>query len=89
MDKLLLTLFCFCLIAAVTAQWNNQNGQLPNFPPIDCNAPGAHCETKNMVCDGYGNCRENTFRNGSSLTAPVNFILALSCGVILAIKKYF
>ena len=87
MEKLLL-LTLFCLIAAVTAQWNNQNGQFPNFPPIDCNAPGAVCNTNEMVCDGFGNCKEKSYRNGSSLVAPVNFIIAISCGVIVAMKMY-
>lgn len=86
--KKLVVLTLFCLIAAVAAQWNNQNGQFPNFPPIDCNAPGAICGMTERVCDGFGNCRETSSMNGSALTSPTKVIIALSCGVIIAIKMY-
>lgn len=89
MNKLLL-LSVFALIAVVAAQWNNNpnNGQLPNFPQIDCNAPGTVCETKEMVCDGRGNCKEKSSRNGSTASATVSVVLLMSCGVIATIKNY-
>lgn len=89
MNKLVL-LALFCLIAAVTAQWNNNpnNGQFPNFPQIDCNAPGAKCETKETVCDDRGNCKEKSTKNGSLLAATTNVFLMTSCGIIVAIKMY-
>lgn len=89
MNKLIL-LALFCFIAVATAQWNNNpnNGQFPNFPPIDCNAPGAQCETKETVCDDRGNCKEKTTKSGSSLTVTTNAVLVTSCGIIVAIKMY-
>lgn len=93
MSKLLL-LTMLSLIAATAAQWNDINypnsGQFPNFPTIDCNAPGANCqtETKEMVCDAHGNCKEKTMKSGSNAVATVNAALLISCGAIVAIKMY-
>lgn len=89
MNKLLL-LSVFALIAVVTAQWNNNpnNGEFPNFPPIDCNAPGTVCETREMVCDGRGNCKEKSSRSESTASATVSVALVISCGVITSIKNY-
>lgn len=93
MSKLLL-LTMLSLIAATAAQWNDinhpNNGQLPNFPTIDCNAPGANCqtETKETVCDAHGNCKEKTTKSGSNAVATVNAALLISCGAIVAIKMY-
>lgn len=91
MNKLLLLTLC-CLIAVVVAQWNSNNpnnGQFPNFPQIDCNAPGAVCQTNEMECDSRGNCKEKTTRSGSSLVASTNFGLVISCSIIVAMKMYF
>lgn len=92
MNKLILLVALCCLIAVTTAQWNNNNnpnnGQFPNFPQIDCNAPGANCETKETVCDSKGNCKEKTTKSGSSLAATTSVVLMTSCGIIVAIKMY-
>lgn len=88
MNKLLL-LTLFCLIAVVTAQWNN-NQQFPNFPTIDCNAPGAVCQTSEMTCDSKGNCKkkDSNQRNGASLVSSANSMLLIGCSVVVAMKMY-
>jgi hypothetical protein len=86
MNKLLL-LTLFCLIAVVAAQWNN-NQQFPNFPTIDCNAPGAVCETSEMTCDGNGNCKKKHSRSGASLVTSANSLLLIGCSLVVAMKMY-
>lgn len=85
MNKLLFVAF-LCLIVAVTAQWNNNNnnGQFPNFPNIDCNAPGANCQTSHQECDSRGNCK--TVKSGSNVMASTNFVLI--AGLLAALKMY-
>lgn len=100
MNKTLVLLALFGLMAVVTSQWDNNgninnnnpfnNGQLPipNFPQIDCNAPGAHCETKEMVCDGRGHCVEKSSKSGSSMVEATNVIVLIACGLVAAMKMY-
>lgn len=96
MNKTLVLLALFGLIVFVTAQWDNSgnnnnglpSGQFPNFPQIDCNAPGANCETKEMVCDGRGHCVEKSSKSGSSVIEATNIIVLICCGVISAFKIY-
>ena len=92
MNKLLLFTL-FALFAVAAAQWGNNNNQpqFPNFPPIsiDCNAPGANCQTNEMVCDGKGNCKQksSSTKNGALVTST-NSMLLVGCSIVIAMKMY-
>lgn len=82
MHKLVSVIVLLSVITLTSAQWNNQNNGFnnngfPNFAPIDCNAPGAKCQTASVVCDSKGNCRES--KNGSlTASTPANFLILLT-----------
>jgi hypothetical protein len=84
MNKLLLVAF-LCLFVAVSAQWNNNGQQFPNFPNIDCSAPGANCQSTQQVCDSKGNCK--TTKSGSNVLTSTRVVL-LGCGLLTALRMY-
>lgn len=90
----LLLLTLFGLIAVAAAQWDNNpnnNGQIPqfpNFPQIDCNAPGANCESKEVVCDGRGHCVEKSSKSGSIGVSSANLVILISCSFASMLKMY-